>query len=108
MLYAKRGRVTFATRRPWTIAFAFGLLHGFGFAGVLSEVGLPAGQIPSALLFFNIGVEIGQLLFVAVALALGAVFRLGVPRIPRWANAVPAYLVGSMAMFWVFERVATF
>ncbi len=108
VIYAKRGRITFATRRPWTIAFAFGLLHGFGFAGVLNEVGLPAGQIPAALLFFNIGVEIGQLLFVAAVLALGAALKTASPRSPRWANSIPAYLVGSMAMFWVFERVATF
>ena len=108
VIYAKRGRNSFATRRPWTIAFAFGLLHGFGFAGVLNEVGLPAGQIPAALLFFNIGVEIGQLIFVAAVLALGAALRIATPRIPHWANTAPAYLVGSMAMFWVFERVATF
>lgn len=108
VIYARRGRVTFATRRPWSIAFAFGLLHGFGFAGVLSEVGLPEGQIPAALLFFNLGVEVGQLVFVAAVLALGAALRLGVPRMPAWSGFVPAYLVGSMAMFWVFERVATF
>ncbi len=108
VIYAKRDRITFATRRPWTIAFAFGLLHGFGFAGVLSEVGLPAGQIPAALLFFNLGVEAGQLVFVAAILALGAAFRFGVPRVPAWSGLAPAYLVGSMAMFWVFERVATF
>ena len=62
-------------RAPWIVAFAFGLLHGLGFAGALSEVGLPQGHIPVALMFFNLGVEAGQLLFVAAVLALVAVFR---------------------------------
>ena len=66
---ARDGEPGIAARAPWLVAFAFGLLHGFGFAGALSEIGLPAGHIPVALLFFNLGVEIGQLLFVAVVLA---------------------------------------
>ena len=73
---AREGKAGIAARAPWIVAFAFGLLHGFGFAGALSEIGLPAGHIPVALLFFNVGVEIGQLLFVAVVLGLAALFRL--------------------------------
>ena len=72
ILHARRGRIGLAARMPWIVAFTFGLLHGFGFAGALSEVGLPAGQIPVALLFFNLGVEAGQLLFIAAVLALVA------------------------------------
>ena len=72
------------------MAFAFGLLHGFGFAGALSEIGLPAGHIPVALLFFNVGVEIGQLLFVAVVLSLAALVRLGRRPLPRWARTCAA------------------
>jgi hypothetical protein len=96
-----------ATRFPWLVAFSFGLLHGFGFAGVLGEIGLPEQSIPLALLFFNIGVEIGQLLFIAAVLAVGFMLR----RLrfdssawsPRWA----AYVIGSVSAFWVFERTLT-
>ena len=105
---AREGEAGLAARAPWVVAFAFGLLHGFGFAGALSEVGLPAGHIPAALLFFNVGVEIGQLLFVAVVLSLAALFRLARNPLPRWAAVAPAYLIGSLAMFWVIERVAAF
>jgi hydrogenase/urease accessory protein HupE len=105
---ARQGEAGIAARAPWVVAFAFGLLHGFGFAGALSQVGLPAGHIPAALLFFNVGVEIGQLLFVAAVLSLAALFRLARNPPPRWATVAPAYLIGSLAMFWVIERVATF
>ena len=67
---ARRGRPSLTARWPWLVAFAFGLLHGFGFAGALSEVGLPQHAIPLALLFFNLGVEVGQLAFVALVMAL--------------------------------------
>ena len=67
---ARRGRPSLTARWPWLVAFAFGLLHGFGFAGALSEVGLPQHAIPLALLFFNLGVEVGQLAFVALVIAL--------------------------------------
>lgn len=105
---AREGERSIAARAPWVVAFAFGLLHGFGFAGALSEVGLPAGHIPVALLFFNFGVEIGQLLFVALVLCIAALFRLARNPLPRWATVAPAYVIGSLAMFWVIERVAAF
>ena len=108
ILRAREGKMGIAARAPWVVAFAFGLLHGFGFAGALSEVGLPAGHIPAALLFFNVGVEIGQLIFVAVVLSLAALFRLARNPLPGWATVAPAYLIGSVAMFWVIERVAAF
>jgi hydrogenase/urease accessory protein HupE len=97
-----------ATRAPWLVAFSFGLLHGFGFAGALSEIGLPAAHIPAALLFFNVGVEIGQLLFIGVVLSLAALVRLTRRPLPHWAALVPPYLIGSVAMFWVIQRVAVF
>lgn len=103
----RQGREDLAARMPWLVAFAFGLLHGLGFAGVLSEVGLPEGHIPTALLFFNVGVEAGQLLFIAASLCVFAVAR-HVPIRPRWAGLAAPYAIGSIAMFWVIERVAAF
>ncbi len=89
------------------MAFTFGLLHGFGFAGALAEVGLPETEIPLALAFFNVGVEIGQLLFVAVALggiALLSLYNKWPPAVKR----IPAYAIGSVAAFWLIERVVGF
>ena len=103
-----QGREGFTARTPWVVAFAFGLLHGLGFAGALSEVGLPEGAIPLALLFFNIGVEIGQLLFIAAMLCAFAMVRRMRPSAPRWVGAAAPYAIGSIAMFWVIERVAAF
>ncbi|MEZ0275436.1 MAG: HupE/UreJ family protein [Roseimicrobium sp.] len=103
---ARKGQPGLTQRAPWIVAFTFGLLHGFGFAGALSEVGLPQGDIPSALLLFNVGVEVGQLAFVAVVLVIIAlIHRVRLP-LPRWAPLVPPYAIGSVAMFWVFQRVA--
>jgi hypothetical protein len=90
------------------VAFAFGLLHGFGFAGALSEVGLPGAHIPLALLFFNLGVEAGQLLFIAAVLALAWLARRVTARQSRRLELVPPYFIGTAAMFWMFQRVASF
>jgi hydrogenase/urease accessory protein HupE len=105
---SRRGTGGLTARAPWIVAFTFGLLHGFGFAGALAEIGLPQGQIPLALLFFNVGVEAGQLLFVAVILAVIALAGRVRVELPRWAGLVPPYAIGSVAMFWVIQRVATF
>lgn len=108
IVHRDQGREGMAARAPWLVAFGFGLLHGFGFAGALSETGLPAGQVPLALLFFNVGVEIGQLLFVTAVLALtAAVRRIPLP-LPAWGHRVPAYVIGSVAMFWTVQRLAMF
>jgi hypothetical protein len=105
---AAQGRSGLTERWPWVVSFTFGLLHGFGFAGALSEVGLPQRAIPVALAFFNVGVEIGQLAFVAAALGLLALVRsLKIP-VPRWTELVPAYAIGGVAAFWVIQRVAVF
>ena len=89
------------------MAFSFGLLHGLGFAGALSEIGLPEQSIPLALLFFNVGVEIGQLLFIAAMLALGALATRAFSSVrPAWAwQTVSAYGIGAVAAFWTLERV---
>jgi hypothetical protein len=97
-------------RRPWLVSFLFGLLHGLGFAGALSEVGLPAGDIPLALFLFNAGVELGQIAFVAVVLGLLAAGRWliqrGTATLPRWTPLVPAYAIGCVAAAWLLERVS--
>ena len=88
-------------RRPWLVAFGFGLLHGFGFAGALAQVGLPHGDIPPALLAFNVGIELGQIAFATAILLIVA----ALPR--RWHAAsrlAAAYAIGGFAMLWVFER----
>jgi len=108
IVQARRGRAGLAAQMPWIVAFIFGLLHGFGFAGALSEVGLPEGHIPVALLFFNLGVEAGQLLFVAAVLTLVAGARRIPMAWPRWAGLVPPYAIGSLAMFWMIQRVVAF
>ncbi|WP_254026240.1 HupE/UreJ family protein [Mesorhizobium ventifaucium] len=109
------GDVSITARFPWLVAFGFGLLHGLGFAGALSEVGLPNHAIPVALLFFNIGVELGQLAFTAVVLVSFAMLgRLSISVIRShtphaWAaRAVAAYAIGGIASFWLIERVGAF
>jgi hydrogenase/urease accessory protein HupE len=104
----QRGLEGITARAPWLVAFTFGLMHGLGFAGGLSEAGLPAGHIPSALLFFSIGVETGHFLFIGVVLAfIALVRRIRIP-LPRWAELLPPYGIGATAMFWVIERIAAF
>lgn len=106
IVHGANGRPGLTARWPWLVAFTFGLLHGFGFAGALGEIGLPQNAIPLALFFFNVGVELGQLLFVA-AFAVAALLMARVRRVwPRWIELAPAYAIGSVAMFWVLQRVA--
>jgi hydrogenase/urease accessory protein HupE len=105
---ARDGRFGIAARSPWLVAFVFGLLHGFGFAGSLSELGLPAGHIPTGLFFFNVGVEVGQLIFVSAVLALALLLRVRRVALPAWARLVPPYAIGTIAMFWVIQRLAIF
>ncbi len=112
IIHSRRGKPGLTEQYPWVVAFTFGLLHGFGFAGALAEIGLPQISIPIALLFFNVGVEIGQLLFIASVFAIIALARqitrsIDVPR-PAWAWAVPPYAIGSLAVFWVIQRIAVF
>ena len=112
IMHSQRGRQGLTERYPWVVAFTFGLLHGFGFAGALAQIGLPQTSIPIALLFFNVGVEAGQLLFIAsvfavIALARRIIRRIDLPR-PAWAWAVPTYAIGGIAAFWVIQRIAAF
>jgi hypothetical protein len=108
ILRIHRGAESITSRAPWVVAFSFGLMHGLGFAGGLSEAGLPAGHVPTALLFFSLGVEAGHFLFIGVVLAfIALVRRIRIP-FPRWAEVVPPYAIGSVAMFWVIQRIAAF
>jgi hydrogenase/urease accessory protein HupE len=112
IVHARQGRPSLTRRWPWLVAFAFGLLHGLGFAGALAEVGLPQASIPLALLGFNVGVELGQLAFVFAVLATAAAGRWLAARLPvrwpRWTWRVPPYAIGGLAMFWTIERLAAF
>lgn len=107
-VHGLQGRPGLTARAPWVVAFSFGLLHGFGFAGALAEVGLPQKAIPVALFMFNVGVEIGQLLFVACLLGVGALLTRLPRKVPGWTSAVPPYAIGAVAMFWVIERIGAF
>lgn len=102
------GQDSLTERQPWIVAFTFGLLHGFGFAGALSEVGLPAGDIPMALLTFNIGVELGQLAFVAVVLLAWQLLRDIPIKWPGWTIKVLPYSIGTVAAFWTLQRISGF
>ncbi|HWW01944.1 MAG TPA: HupE/UreJ family protein [Candidatus Acidoferrum sp.] len=121
IVHGRQGRSGLTERWPWIVALTFGLLHGLGFAGALSEVGLPQGHIPLALLFFSIGVETGQFLFIAAVLALvhfrhfspAIAHRLRISRhwslkTPQWSELVPPYAIGTIAMFWLIQRIALF
>jgi hypothetical protein len=101
---AGRGDTSFTLRHPWMVAFAFGLLHGFGFASGLTSMGLPRSEIPVALLLFNVGVEAGQMLFVLLLVLLARAFRTLEMRWPRWVDAVPAYTVGTLGAYWTLQR----
>ena len=112
IVHAREGRPGLTQRRPWIVAFSFGLLHGLGFAGALAEVGLPPLSIPMALLFFNVGVEIGQLIFIAGVLGAIAVAHRIARRLkidaPAWWWRLPPYAIGGIASFWVVQYVAAF
>jgi hydrogenase/urease accessory protein HupE len=103
-----RGKTGLTTRAPWLVALCFGLLHGFGFAGALTEVGLPQTDIPLALLFFNIGVEVGQLMFVAGVLCVTWVTKKMKFSRPVWVEQMPAYAIGALAAFWFIQRTVSF
>jgi hydrogenase/urease accessory protein HupE len=105
LVHYLNGREGLTVRYPWVVAFTFGLLHGFGFAGALVDLGLPQTDIPWALLFFNVGVELGQVAFVLIALLLIWLMSLIKISWPKWIEKVPPYAIGSIASFWLFERV---
>ena len=108
IIHKHNGQISLTERYPWVIAFTFGLFHGLGFAGALSEIGVPQHEVPLALLMFNVGVETGQLLFVAVVISVMALFRRLPLQVPQGAWRVAPYAIGSVAAFWTIQRVGSF
>lgn len=108
VVHAQHGRTSITARAPWIAAFGFGLLHGLGFAGALEEVGLPETAVPIALLMFNVGVELGQLLFVSAMVLLAVLGRKFTPVDSALISRLISYTIGSVAAFWTIERVAAF
>jgi len=109
IVHGRQGRPGYAARWPWLVAFIFGLLHGFGFAGALAETGLPQHAIPTALIFFNVGVELGQLIFVlVVVLFTWLLHQLQQQKLLKRAETVVIYSIGGLSTFWLFERVSLF
>jgi len=112
IMHSRSGNPGLTEKYPWVVAFIFGLLHGFGFAGALAQIGLPQSSIPIALLFFNVGVEIGQLFFIACVFSIivlgGAIIsRISMPRM-AWVSTVPPYIIGSAAAYWTIQRLVDF
>ena len=103
---AKGDRETLTRRLPWLVAFAFGLLHGFGFAGALREIGLPEGEVPAALIAFNLGVEAGQLAVIAAVLAIRALVGRLAPAVEQPALRLATYAIGVTGAYWLIERIA--
>lgn len=104
----KRGGTSVTIRHPWIAAFGFGLVHGFGFASGLSTLGLPSNEIVAALLFFNIGVELGQIAFVALYLIFLRALRTLEVLSPQWAQTMPAYVIGTLGSYWTIVYIAKF
>lgn len=104
IIKVRPGQRSTVQRLPWVASFGFGLLHGFGFASALSDIGIPEDAVPFALLFFNLGVEAGQIAFVCIVLLLMFLLRRYAPRLPAWTWRAPPYGAGIVASFWFIER----
>jgi hydrogenase/urease accessory protein HupE len=105
LVHYYQGKPVFSSRYPWVVAFIFGLLHGFGFAGALANVGLPPHDIPLTLFLFNVGVETGQLIFISVVMLVIWVLHKIIKRFPIWSRWIPPYAIGCMAAVWFFQRL---
>jgi hydrogenase/urease accessory protein HupE len=109
IVHEKQGKIGLASHFPWIIAFIFGLLHGFGFAGALAEIGLPQQAITLALIFFNIGVELGQVMFVSAVVLLSYILEtFKHPKLQEKVEIVVVYGIGGLSTFWLIERVSSF
>jgi len=108
IIHQRKGEIGVTERYPWIVAFLFGLFHGLGFAGALSEIGVPQHEVPLALFTFNVGVEIGQLIFIGAVLGLFAALRRIPVTVPKESWRILPYTIGSIAAFWTIERVVSF
>ena len=108
ILKIQKGKATLTSKKPWLVAFTFGLLHGFGFAGALAEIGLPQNEIPLALAGFNIGVELGQIFFVLLTLLLWKMVKPLIPAQNSKVQKILPYAIGTLSMFWLIERISGF
>ena len=109
IMHEKQGKVGLTSRYPWLIAFIFGLLHGFGFAGALAEIGLPQQAITLALIFFNMGVELGQLMFIVTIVSIiTALKHFTNPNFLNILQTVVIYMIGGISSYWLIERVLSF
>jgi hydrogenase/urease accessory protein HupE len=109
IIHEKKGKIGITSRYPWVISFSFGLLHGFGFAGALAEIGLPQNALNLALIFFNVGVELGQLMFIATVMVLGYLLvslKLGL--VLEKSKTIVVYMIGTLSTFWLIERIFSF
>ena len=112
IIHGRLGNSGLTEKYPWVVAFIFGLLHGLGFAGALAQIGLPQSAIPIALLFFNVGVETGQLFFIVCVFSIILVGKEIIGRFNTqkimWVSNVPPYFIGSVAAFWTIQRLVNF
>ncbi len=108
LIHYYKGEKTLTAKYTWVVAFTFGLLHGFGFAGALVNIGLPQTSIPSALLFFNVGVEIGQIVFILGVLSFIWILKKSKITFPKWIKLVPVYCIGGISSYWLIERLVGF
>lgn len=106
LVHYYQGKAVFSSQYPWVVSFIFGLLHGFGFAGALANVGLPPHDIPLTLFLFNAGVETGQLIFIFMVMAVIWILRKMYKSFPEWSRWIPPYAIGCMAAVWFFQRLA--
>jgi hypothetical protein len=104
LVRAQRGESSLSIRSPWVVSFGFGMLHGLGFAGALVQLGLPRADIPMALFCFNVGVEIGQIIFVSLVLVVLGSLKKNKVNLPAWSRPLPVYAMGSVAAFWFIDR----
>ncbi len=108
IIHVRQGKYSLTETYPWIVAMIFGLFHGLGFAGALTQIGLPANEIPLALLMFNVGVETGQIMFILAALLIIAGIKGVKINWPAWSWKLLPYAIGSIAAFWVIQRTLSF
>jgi hypothetical protein len=108
IIHVRQGKYSLTESYPWIVAMIFGLFHGLGFAGALTQIGLPANEIPLALLMFNVGVETGQVMFILAVLLVIAGLKIVKINWPEWSWKLLPYAIGAIASFWVVQRTISF